>query len=219
MKFINIIFKIKLSVDASMKLKIFIPPLAVICLLLVAVPISAQNYSASWSFSDPYTNTFSCQLDYYDSMYYEETYTFVLRIEMTQQAQNDYIRFSFCDLLLDNNDWLSFSLSETEFNSVGDTETFYLGFTPHSGTASSGQLAVKLVYRTYIVGATYDGYRVEDIGQVTFSEKPAETTSPATEEPTTSPPRGIPGYPIEGILIGLVLGLIAVFFIRRNKKR
>jgi hypothetical protein len=201
-----------------MRLKILLPVVAMMC-LLVAVPSSAQTDTFTWSFSDPYTNTFSCKLDYYSSMYYEESYTFVLTIEMTKQAQNDYVRFLDCDLLLDNADWLSFSLGSTEFNSVGDTATFSLTFTPHSDTASNGLLAVKLVYRTYITGATYDGYRVEDVGQVIFSIKPVETTPPTTEEPTTtSPSRRIPGYPIEGILIGLILGLIAVFFIRRTKK-
>ncbi|MFX1520095.1 MAG: Loki-CTERM sorting domain-containing protein [Promethearchaeota archaeon] len=201
-----------------MKLKVFLPSLAMVC-LLVTVPCLAQTTTFTWSFSDPYTNTFSCQLDYYNAMYYEESYTFVLSIEMTKQAQNDYVRFIDCDLLLDATNWLSFSLGSTEFNSVGTTKTFSLTFTPQVDIATNGLLSIKLSYTTYIVGATYDGYRIEDVGDITFSIKPAETIPPTTEEPTTSPPRGIPGYPIEGILIGLILGFIAVVFIHRKKKR
>lgn len=46
----------------------------------------------------------------------------------------------------------------------------------------------------------------------------AQQTAPTTTQPTTQQPQsGVPGFPLETILIGVVIGVISSFILKRNK--
>lgn len=197
----------------------------------------AQATRFTWEVRDPYGNTITCELDYEDSMYYGETYTFLLKARMTAHEQQDVVRLTACEFLLDNTGWLDFSVTPNRFDEVGDTFTFSFTFRPQPETATNGRLSIKLSYTTSITGGTYDSYRLEDNGQVAFSNKPLtslsivtvvfkttpKTTTSSTTIPSTltvKPVGELPRYGIAGILIGLSVGgtIARRTLVRQNKK-